>query len=79
MTAGAAFSGSEPLAEGHDVSGFNCGKHPSLNDWLKRYVLISQKSESARTYVVCRNTVVAGYYSLAAGILLDISFPTRSP
>jgi len=51
----------------HDVSEFDCKKHESLNDWLKRFALISQQSESARTYVVHRNNRVVGYYSLCPG------------
>lgn len=57
----------EPLAKHHDVGEFDCKKHQSLNDWLKRFALISQQSESARTYVVHRNNRVVGYYSLCPG------------
>lgn len=56
----------EPISESHDPSQFNCG-HESLNDWLKRFALTNQKNESARTYVVRRNTSVVGYYSISAG------------
>jgi GNAT superfamily N-acetyltransferase len=57
----------EPLAKHHDVSEFDCKKHESLNDWLKRFALKSQQSDSARTYVVHRNNRVVGYYSLCSG------------
>jgi GNAT superfamily N-acetyltransferase len=57
----------EAISESHDVSRFDCGGHKSLNDWLKRFALINQRNESARTYVVHRNGLVVGYYSISAG------------
>jgi hypothetical protein len=57
----------EAISESHDVSRFDCGDHESLNDWLKRFALTSQRNESARTYVVHRNSLVVGYYSISAG------------
>jgi len=55
----------EPLAEHHIRDGFDCGKHTSLNEFLKRFALESQKARSARTFVVHRNYRVVGYYSLS--------------
>lgn len=46
--------------------GFDCG-HPALNQFLQRFALINQKSNSAQTYVCCQAGVVVGYYSLAVG------------
>lgn len=57
----------ELLTKEHDVSEFDCRKHPSLNDWLKRFGLSSQQGESARTYVVHRARRVVGYYALCPG------------
>lgn len=57
----------ELLTKQHSVSDFDCKKHESLNEWLKRFALASQNSESARTYVVHRNASVVGYYSLCPG------------
>jgi GNAT superfamily N-acetyltransferase len=56
----------ESLTEQHNREGFDCGKHSSLTEWLKRYALESQKANSARTFVVHRENVVVGYYSLCA-------------
>jgi GNAT superfamily N-acetyltransferase len=67
----------EPLGEKHDLSQFDCARHASLNEWLRRYALINQKSESARTYVVCRKDVVVAYYSLAAGSVSREEAPAR--
>ena len=66
----------ERLVPAHDLSAFDCGK-PSLNDWLKRFALLNDRSDAARTYVVQSGGVVAGYYSLAAGSILKAQAPTR--
>lgn len=48
------------------VDSFDCG-HPSLNQFLQRFALVNQKSNSAQTYVSCHSGCVAGFYSLAVG------------
>ena len=67
----------EAISELHDLSRFDCGGHESLNDWLKRLALSNQKNESARTYVVHRNGLVAGYYSVSAGSVRVEEAPAR--
>lgn len=57
---------SEKLTKDHDLSWFDCGK-ASLNDWLKRFALVNQQSDAARTYVFHRGGRVVTYYSLTAG------------
>lgn len=57
----------ELLTKHHSVQEFNCKKHDSLNDWLKRFALLSQNSDSARTYVVHRSRIVVGYFTLCSG------------
>ncbi|MBZ5594214.1 MAG: GNAT family N-acetyltransferase [Acidobacteriia bacterium] len=69
-------SGVEKLAEQHVLAKFECGK-PSLDDWLKRYALANQKLDSSQTYVVHRNSVVVGYYSLTAGSVRKQEAPAR--
>jgi len=54
------------LTSHHDVIQFDCGKHVSLADWLKRFARMNQASGDTRTYVVHRNLRVVGY-SLAPG------------
>jgi GNAT superfamily N-acetyltransferase len=59
----------EPVRKlkGGDVcDGFDCG-HPALNQFLQRFSLTNQKSNSAQTYVCCQAGVVVGFYSLAVG------------
>jgi GNAT superfamily N-acetyltransferase len=60
------WSEAEPLTQDHAVSEFDCGKHASLTEWLRRYALQSQQANSTRTYVVHRENRVVGYYSLSA-------------
>jgi GNAT superfamily N-acetyltransferase len=61
-----SLSAVEALADHHICNTFDCGKHESLTTWLKRYALESQKAKSARTFIVHRENVVVGYYSLCA-------------
>jgi len=66
----------EKLSKDHEVSSFDCGK-PALNDWLKRFALTNQQSDSARTYVIHRAGKVVGYYSLSAGAVRKEESPVR--
>jgi GNAT superfamily N-acetyltransferase len=66
----------EKLTRAHDLSSFHCGK-PSLDDWLRRFALTNQLSDSARTYVLHRDNKVLGYYSLAAGSVRPEESPRR--
>jgi len=52
-------SAPEPLAQHHQISGFDSGV-PSLDDWLKRRALANQVSGASRTFVVCQDTQVVG-------------------
>src|SRR2546425_5444577 len=56
----------EKLTAEHDVSAFKSGE-PTLDDWLKRRALANEESGASRTYVVCSNNRVVGYYALANG------------
>jgi GNAT superfamily N-acetyltransferase len=66
----------ETLTKYHDVSSFDCGK-PPLNDWLQRFALTNQQSDSARTYVLHRAGKVVAYYSLSAGAVRKEESPAR--
>lgn len=74
----AALSHVEVLNKLHDLSQFDCGAHESLNLWLKKYALQNQASESARTYVVHRDQIVVGYYSISAGSIAKTSATPRA-
>jgi predicted N-acetyltransferase YhbS len=55
-----------PLSEKHVIEGFDCG-NGFLNDWLKKYALANSRANASKTFVVCVNQEVIGYYSLAMG------------
>lgn len=62
------------LTEHHQVTGFNCG-HDSLNDWLTKRALKNQDSGANRTFVICSQNNVIGYYALASGSVERIDAP----
>lgn len=64
------------LAAGDIVDSFDCGR-PELNQFLQRFALASQKSNSSQTYVCCKNGIVVGYYSLAVGSVDPEEAPSR--
>ncbi len=55
----------EPLNASHVLAGFDCGV-ASLNQWLVRRASANQISGASRTFVVCDETRVVGYYALAS-------------
>ena len=61
-------SAPQPLGSHHRLADFDCGE-PSLDDWLKRRAAKNQANGSSRTYVVCEQDTVIGYYGLSAGAI----------
>jgi GNAT superfamily N-acetyltransferase len=66
----------EPLTDHHQVDHFISGE-TSLDDWLKRRARANQASGASRTYVVCEDLKVMGYYALASGALTVENAPGR--
>lgn len=62
------FTPPEPLASHHSCSDFSCGI-TSLDDWLKRRAYVNQISGATRTFVICADNQVVGYYALASGAI----------
>lgn len=56
----------EKLTTKHDVADFFCGE-ATLDDWLKNKALKNETGDASRTYVVCVDEKVIGYYALAVG------------
>jgi len=56
----------ELLNDSHDRAQFNCGNE-TLNEWLIRRALKNQGSGASRTFVICNEDRVIGYYALASG------------
>lgn len=50
----------------HSTEGFDCGT-ASLNTWLTQRALKNQQANASRTFVICDNNKVVGYYALATG------------
>jgi GNAT superfamily N-acetyltransferase len=68
----------EPLNDEPDIGEFECGKHQSLTDWLKRYAKASEQARSARTYVIHRANRVVGYFSLTASSVRKVDASPRA-
>ncbi len=66
----------EKLVADHDLAGFDSGE-PALDDWLRRWALTNEGSGSSRTYVVCSEKRVVGYYALAVGAVAHTGAPGR--
>ena len=58
----------ETLSSQHSCSDFSCGI-ASLDDWLKRRAYTNQISGATRTFVICVDNRVVGYYALASGAI----------
>lgn len=66
----------EKLSREHNLSGLNSGE-PALDDWLRRRAIQNEGSGSSRTYVVCANRRVVGYYTLANGAIAHAQAPGK--
>jgi GNAT superfamily N-acetyltransferase len=66
----------ELLADHHDIGDFRSGE-AALDDWLKRRARANQVSGASRTYVLCEEKCVIGYYALASGVVTVESAPGR--
>ncbi|WP_339056729.1 GNAT family N-acetyltransferase [Candidatus Regiella endosymbiont of Tuberolachnus salignus] len=54
------------LSAEYDTTSFNSGVL-SLDEWLIKRALKNQNTGASRTFVICENNRVAGYYALATG------------
>jgi len=71
-----SLSAPEPFSTAHNSEAFNCGE-PVLNDWLKHRALKNEDSGASRTFVVCQDDNVVGYYVLATGSVMHKNAPGR--
>jgi|BEDMetMinimDraft_2_1075160.scaffolds.fasta_scaffold17115_2 GNAT superfamily N-acetyltransferase len=68
----------ERLNATHNVSEFQNGRHPSLDEWLRERALASE-GLSARTYVICPADApnqVVGYYAITTAMAQRLSLPS---
>jgi GNAT superfamily N-acetyltransferase len=56
----------ERITTSHRIESFACGI-PVLDEWLKRHAIKNEVSGASRTFVVCHDGQVIGYYALATG------------
>jgi GNAT superfamily N-acetyltransferase len=69
-----ALSAPEPFAEHHQLADFVCDE-ASLERWLKQRALSNEYKGASRTFVVCSEARVVGYYCLCAGSIFHESVP----
>ena len=62
------------LESAHDRGHFDCGE-AALNTYLKQYALQNQKKGIVRNYVICRDSRIVAYYSLAYGSVAQTDAP----
>ena len=67
------WSAPAPLTAAHQVAGFDSGE-PSLDRWLQHRALRNEGRGASRTYVLCVEARVVGYFCLAtASIASDLA------
>ena len=71
-----ALSAPALLDDNHVIDNFSSGE-PSLDAWLKRRARPNQASGGSRTYVLCEENAVVGYYALASGAVAVKAVPGR--
>jgi GNAT superfamily N-acetyltransferase len=64
-----------PLTPDHDLSQFDCGE-PALNEWLRTRAL-KNESRFSRTFVVCEDKRVVGYFCISAGAVERAQAPGK--
>ncbi|HED16925.1 MAG TPA: N-acetyltransferase [Gammaproteobacteria bacterium] len=65
-----------PIDYTHNATSFDCG-NTTLNDWLQRRAIKNESSGASRTFVVCYDNCIIGYYSLAVGAVTRDDTPGK--
>lgn len=76
MPEAGTWSAPAPLTAAHHLSDFECGEE-TLDQWLKQRALRNEGRGASRTYVVCVDHHVVGYYCLATGSVRSELAPGR--
>lgn len=66
----------EPIQASHQLKDFNCGDEV-LNNWLIHQALKNEQSGASRSYVVCSDDRVVGYYALSTGSIEHSGLPGK--
>ena len=64
------------LADHHDLTAFNSGE-AALDEWLKKRARANQADGASRTFVICKENRVLGYYALASGSVSVAGLPGK--
>ena len=62
------------LTTTHITTSSDCG-NGTLNEWLIRRALKNQSQGASRTFVICENGEVVGFYALASGSVERLTAP----
>jgi predicted N-acetyltransferase YhbS len=65
-----------PLTDDHRLDRFQSGER-ALDEWLRRRARANQATGASRTFVVCQEADVVGYYALASGAVTVDRVPGR--
>jgi len=65
-----------PIEASHSLDAFDCGV-PAMNRWLLRHAQAKETFGASRTFVVCEDNQVIGFYSLATGSVRREEAPGR--
>ena len=66
----------DKLNSTHSIDAFDCGQD-SLNRYLKKFALMSQRADGAQTYVGIYEDDIIGYYTLVVGHVAYEDAPER--
>lgn len=73
---GIKYTTPETLKPSHNLISFDCGK-AVLNDWLRKKAWQNEQFGASRTYVICSENQIVGYYSLANGSVTRTIAPSN--
>ncbi len=65
-----------PISAAHDLSSFDSGR-AVLDTWLRQRALRNEPAGASRSYVVCADGRVVGYYCLATGAVEAVAAPGK--
>lgn len=65
-----------PICANFSANVFSCGNE-TLDDWLKRHALKNETTGASRTFVICDNNNVIGFYALATGAIDQMDAPGK--
>lgn len=71
------YSQPEKINDKHKTQSFDCGKK-GLNDYLTQYARQNQTKNISNTFVVTKNSLVVGYYTLTFGAVLKENLPKKN-